>query len=181
MRVATIAWRSDVGAELCVLEETDDGFSLVGQAIIVEESVPYLVSYAVALAPDWQTRDVGVNVLKPDGRESVDLVVGEERWTRGGEDLPALAGCVDVDLSFTPATNTLPIRRLGLSVGASADIDVAWLRWPQLDVVRAHQTYERLTEVRYRFTQENFTAEVAVDPEGLVTEYADIWRAVGRA
>ena len=30
--------------------------------------------------------------------------------------IPHLAGALDVDVSFTPATNTLPIRRLGLAI-----------------------------------------------------------------
>lgn len=35
-----------------------------------------------------------------------------------------LAGCLDVDLRATPYSNTMPVRRLGLDVGASATIHV---------------------------------------------------------
>jgi hypothetical protein len=88
---------------------------------------------------------------------------------------------VDVDLSFTPATNTLPIRRLGLAVGEEAEIAVAWLVWPELRFERARQRYTRLAEDRYRYTQDDFEAELTVDKEGLVLEYEGLWRAVARA
>ena len=37
-----------------------------------------------------------------------------------------LVGCEYVDISETPFTNTLVIRRLGLTPGESADISVAY-------------------------------------------------------
>jgi uncharacterized protein len=88
---------------------------------------------------------------------------------------------VDVDLSFTPATNTLPIRRLRLDVGEEAEILVAWLVWPELEVRPVRQRYARLAQDRYRYAQDDFEAELVVDDEGLVLEYEGLWRAVARA
>jgi uncharacterized protein len=181
VNLATVAWRSDAGAEWCTLEGDGERFSLRGEAIVAERSLPYLVSYAVELGPGWETREVVVEAFDGRRSESVRLLVQDGTWVRDGGVIPDLAGCLDVDLAFTPATNTLPIRRLALGVGDAAEVEAAWVRWPQLDVVRAHQRYERLAEDRYRFTQDDFRAEITVDSEGLVTEYADIWRAIGRA
>jgi hypothetical protein len=47
-----------------------------------------------------------------------------------------MAGCVNIDLNFSPSTNLLPIRRLDLSVGASAIVRAAWLRFPGMNVQR---------------------------------------------
>ena len=88
-------------------------------------------------------------------------------WS-GTERPPEYSDCVDVDLSFTPATNTLPIRRLGLEIGEEAEIPVVWLVWPELSVQRVLQRYTRLGEDRYRYTQDEFEAELAVDRQGLV-------------
>jgi hypothetical protein len=88
---------------------------------------------------------------------------------------------VDVDLSFTPATNTLPIRRLGLEVGDEAEIHVAWLVWPELSVRPVLQRYARLAEDRYRYAQDDFEAELTVDEHGLVLEYEGLWRAIATA
>ena len=88
---------------------------------------------------------------------------------------------MDVDLSYTPATNTLPIRRLGLAVGEEAQIEVAWLVWPELEVRPARQAYSRLAQDRYLYKQGDFEAELVVDEHGLVLEYERLWRAVVRA
>lgn len=45
-----------------------------------------------------------------------------------------MAECVDIDLNFSPSTNLLPIRRFDLSVGASAIVRAAWLRFAGMDV-----------------------------------------------
>ena len=97
-------------------------------------------------------------------------------WS-GTERPPEYIDCVDVDLSFTPATNTLPIRRLGLEIGEETEIHVVWLIWPELSIQRVLQRYTRLAEDRYRYTQDEFEAELTVDRHGLVLEYEGLWRA----
>jgi uncharacterized protein len=185
--IATIAWQSDAGADHCVIDEHRDGFSVRGSAIVVEGSLPYFLRYAVQVDREWRTRHVVVHVSERDQESNMHLVVEGGTWKLGRqerldlEERADLAGCSDVDLAFTPATNTLPIRRLGLDAGDAADVGAAWVRWPALDVVPAQQRYERLTADRYRFAQDDFSAEIAVDSDGLVREYADIWRAIGRA
>ena len=79
-----------------------------------------------------------------------------------------------------PSTNTLPIRRLRLAVGASKTIQAAWLRFPDLEVVKAAQTYTRLDELTYRYASGTFQADLAVDDEGLVTAYGP-WRRTALA
>jgi hypothetical protein len=85
-----------------------------------------------------------------------------------------------VDLGCSPATNTLPIRRLRLAVGATQAIRAAWVRFPELTVVRAEQSYSRLDEFTYRYASGEFQAELTVDDEDLVTSYA-VWQRTGVA
>ena len=62
---------------------------------------------------------------------------------------PDLDGCTDVDLGWSPITNVIPMRRLGLRVGDSVELLAAWVRFPELDVVANRQRYTRVTENRY--------------------------------
>jgi hypothetical protein len=103
---------------------------------------------------------------------------GTGRWVLHGESRPDLHGCVDVDLGFSPSTNTLPIRRLDLAVGESDALRVAWVEWPSLMVHAAEQRYERLSANRYRFRSGEFSAVLVVGPEGLVRDYEGLWVAV---
>jgi hypothetical protein len=47
-----------------------------------------------------------------------------------------------------------------------------------LDVVKAAQTYARLDEFTYRYSSGAFEAELTVDDDGVVTQYAE-WRRTG--
>ena len=76
---------------------------------------------------------------------------GAGGWARDGLPLPELAGALDVDLGFTPLTNTLPIRRLALAVGESAPVRSAWLRFPELRLEPLQQTYTREAELTFRY------------------------------
>ena len=64
---------------------------------------------------------------------------------------PAVAGCVDLDLNFSPSTNLLPIRRLNLSVGQEAAVRAAWLRFPSFILEPLEQLYRRVDATTYRY------------------------------
>jgi hypothetical protein len=54
----------------------------------------------------------------------VDLLSdGQGNWTTSdGQAVSELRGCIDVDISVSAFTNTLPIRRLGLAPTGSAEL-----------------------------------------------------------
>ena len=87
------------------------------------------------------------------------------------------AGCTDIDISCTPFTNTLPIRRLNLKIGESAEIQVLHVDCPQIRFEVSRQRYERLSESQYRFTslENDFTAIITVDENGFVTDYPELF------
>jgi uncharacterized protein len=178
--VPTVLWQaSDGGSEICVLEPTGRGRRLRGTVLTHEAGQPVELRYSVTADSSWATTEVEVLVAFAGGdlREPAELGA---LWS-GKERPPAYEDCVDVDLGFTPATNTLPIRRLELAVGEEAEIAVAWLRWPELRFERAVQRYARLARDRYRYAQDDFEAELVVDGQGLVLEYEGLWRAVARS
>jgi hypothetical protein len=92
----------------------------------------------------------------------------------GSEDQDRLARAIDVDLAYSPLTNTLPLRRLGLldaAAGTEVTVQVAWVLLPSLEVVPNEQTYTRLAGSVVRFTSGTFTADVTVDEAGYVVHY----------
>jgi uncharacterized protein len=178
--VTAILWQaSDGGSEVCVLERAERGHRLRGTVLTHEAGQPIELRYAVTVDAAWATTGVEVLVSFAGGELREIPEVGA-LWF-GKERTPELEDCVDVDLSFTPATNTLPIRRLGLGVGEEREIAVAWLVWPELRVERAVQRYARLGEDRYRYTQDDFEADLTVGEHGLVLEYEGLWKAVAVA
>jgi hypothetical protein len=167
------------GSEYFALWQETGGWRLEGHVVTTAEAVPLWVSYEVRCDPAWRTREVQVRMVA-EGR-TTDLRLeseGHGAWRREGGDCPAVRGCLDADLSVSPSTNTLPIRRLDLRVGESADVVAAWVRLPSLAVEPLPQRYTRVGEREYRYESHGgaFTALLAVDELGLVTHYPGGWQ-----
>jgi hypothetical protein len=180
---AWVLWLEDgVGAERCSLGAVPGGFRLEGTALRSVGNLPVEARYTILVDDAWRTRRIEIEVDTAGRRRASVLTVGEDgRWRASGRAEPALDGCVDVDLSFSPSTNTLPIRRLGLKEGEAADVEAVWIGFPELPLERLVQRYERTGPDRYRYSAGSFAADLVVDGNGLVLEYENAWRAVGRA
>ncbi len=107
-----------------------------------------------------------------------EIVVDAGNWTINGIDDSALAGCVDIDLGWTPATNVLPIRRLGADVGDTIDVVAAWVQFPELTIVPNRQRYQRLTNTTWRYQSGPYNFVLETTAGGIVTRYGDdLWVA----
>lgn len=182
--VREIVWRrvmDDQSVELVRLATGDAAPLIEGTVLAAEADLPLRVDYRIACDDLWRTRTVEVTQSHAGRRRTLRLDHdGRGRWTRDGTLAESLDGCTDVDLGISPSTNALPINRLRLEVGAVGVIRAAWVRFPGLEVVAAQQSYERLEERRYRYRSltSGFTAEIAVDDDGMAVDYAGIWRRI---
>jgi hypothetical protein len=154
------------------------GFKFSGLILQAHEEAPYVARYAIEVDAGWRTRNVEVELEEPGQRRLRLVVDGEGNWSRDGQRLGQVADCIDVDLEWSPSTNTLPIRRLRLAPGETKTVAAAWVRFPSLEVQRLEQTYERLAERRYRYRSGRFTADLEVDDDGTVLQYGMNWKAV---
>ena len=174
-----VLWRrTDVaGTEWCELR-VGEAPSLRGVVTLAWEGRPIAISYAIALDDAGRTRRV---VMTADGIAAPISVTldadGKGRWSGADGVVVDAPDALDVDLGFSPSTNTLPIRRLGLAIGESREIGVAWVLFPSFDVEYGRQTYTRLAERRWLYRSPGYEAELTVDDVGLVERYAD-WESV---
>ncbi len=164
------------GHERCVLAPDPQGFHIGGTALYVADGTPVEVRYSILTDELWRTRVVGVHVQTADATRRLALHAdGEGSWSVADEPQLDLFGALDVDLSFSPATNTLPIRRLALDIGGSTEVTAVMVDPLADELRRVSQRYERLAEDRYRYTSGDFEVELTVDGEGWVTEYPGGW------
>jgi uncharacterized protein len=193
--VRTVLWQriDSPGSEWCALEREPEGWRVRGIVLAAVDTVPVLVQYAVVLASDWSTRAVEIVMRSGDASQPRELrltVDPEQRWqierepapdtSMPQDDLMALHGLTDVDLGITPATNTLPIRRLDPAIGEAVAVTATWVRFPELTIEPLPQRYIRLADRRYRYESAGgaFIAEIEVDDLGLVTRYEGGWQRV---
>jgi uncharacterized protein len=136
------------------------------------------VAYSLACDTGWHFRSLTMSVASAGDERTLTLACEDGRWLANGTSRPDLVGCVDIDISCTPLTNTLPIRRLGW--GTAHDIDVAYVSVPELEVRRVRQRYTRLEgDGQFRYESGSFQRDLSVDDGGFVLDYPGLWRRIG--
>lgn len=183
-----VLWQriDEPGIEYCILSSVSDGWMLEGTVVQAIEGAPTEVRYRIECDGKWSTRRVRVAVHSGKDERALELLAdGEGGWELEKLPLSELEGCLDVDLSVTPATNALPVRRLGLAPGESRRVSATWVRFPSLSIERLEQSYAHLEEGLYRYESwkgsDVFAAELKVDDLGLVVSYESGWKRVATA
>jgi hypothetical protein len=171
-------WIPETGAGLEHLVLWQEGAAQLAQGVVIGERDGPLHGTAYTLRCDlgWRVREATIDVA---GGGYLRLFSdGEGHW-RGedGQPLDALAGCIDIDLTASCFTNTLPIRRLALAPGDRRMVDVVYVHIPGLQVEKTAQAYTRLGSHAWRFESmaDGFQAELEVDDDGLVVHYPGLF------
>ena len=169
------------GTEHTVINWGAGGISIDGTVISAGDGNPFAVRYRLRCNDSWMLRDADIQITGDAG--AISLVSdGHGRWKDGtGKTLSHLDGAIDIDLSASPLTNTLPIHRLRLAKGKSQDILAAYVHFPDLTVTVDPQRYtcvEPMRRYRYESLDSDFTREIEVDSDGLVMIYPGLFRRV---
>jgi hypothetical protein len=135
----------------------------------------------------WVTRSARVRARSAAGpRETLLESDGAGHWLVDGDPAHHLDGCLDVDLESSAMTNTMPVHRLDLTLGAGAAAPAAYVRALSLSAERLEQTYTRIADEggrqRYDYAAPafGFTSRLVYDESGLVVDYPGIARRAGR-
>lgn len=176
---ATAAWRHQGlrdGFEVVCFSPLDDGWRFEGCTTAVEDGQTWIVDYVLTIDANWVTRRAQVRG-RAEGRSETRVLEadGEGRWTVDGAHAPELDGCLDVDLESSAVTNTLPVHRLALPDGATAEAPAAYVRALDLDVLPLAQTYRADgLGYDYRAPAFDFETRLSYDESGLVLDYPGI-------
>ena len=174
-------WATEKGGGLEHLELEIEETGVMAEGVLIGPAGGRLFACGYLLRCDaaWRVRSLDVHVA---GKGRVSLRSdGAGNWSDAdGTALPALQGCTDVDLSGSPFTNTLPIRRLGDALAQRREIRVAYVDLPKLDVQPVAQAYMRRAPDRVLFESLSrpFAAELEVDGDGLVLRYEGLFMRV---
>lgn len=178
----SILWRGFFlpGHEACRLFFQDSCWHLRGTAVFSHDQRPCLLDYHVVCDAAWRT--LSANVDGWLGNTPVGLQIkidASQHWWLNEVEQPSVLGCIDVDFNFSPATNLLPIRRLDLAIGETADLSAAWLRFPSFRLEPLPQRYRRVDDRAYRYESGDgqFVADLKVNQAGFVVDYPDLWRS----
>jgi hypothetical protein len=183
MTITTLLWRrlDQPGHDSCRLIRLAAGWRLEGAAVFREARRTCHLSYAVSADAAFRTTSATVSGYV--GKTVVRLHVrsaGRGRWLVNGKPNPAIAGCLDIDLGFTPSTNLLAIRRLSLRVGESADAPAAYLAFPRVAVRLLPQHYKRTGRHTYAYQSPTagYAGTLHVTAAGAVRKYPGLFELI---
>lgn len=180
-----VIWQAEggIGQEHLTISDRDEVIIADSFLIAYLGAKPLRIRYQVLCDASWVVRGVGISTEVANGSPTVIEIRsnGAGSWTNSdGSALPHLDGCIDIDLSCTPFTNTLPIRRLDLQPGQREEIHVTYIDVETLAVESREQRYTGVEAgvVRYESMSSGFTRDLEVDDDGLVRNYPGLFTRV---
>lgn len=180
----TAAWQhhgARLGFEVAYFRAAGRDVHITGCTTAVEDGQSWVVDYAIRLDQSWTTRSARITGRSASGIRQVQLEAdGLGLWQVDGKVAAHLDGCLDVDLESSAMTNTLPVHRMDLGVGARASAPAAYVRALDLRVERLGQDYTRTADEdrcqRYDYAAPvfDFAGRLTYDESALVLDYPGI-------
>jgi uncharacterized protein len=182
--------------ESAAVELGEGGLRATGTQLRADP-LPFRVDYRLDATDGFVTRELDATsvgegwrrtlALRHDGSGAWRAEVDDEGEVPGGRwdgALPDLPEALDIDLEFSPLTNTMPILRHRFHQGGSGDFLMAFVPGPSLRIEASRQRYEHVREtpagavVRFVSLDSGFTADLELDADGLLAFYPRLARRV---
>ena len=182
-----VPW-SAAGLEHLRLLQQDGNILADSFMLGVSNRMPFRLHYEITCDSNWIVKELSLTLLSGNPKNIKIQSDGQGHWsTHTGDPIPSLEGCIDVDISATPFTNTLQIRRLALRPGQSAEVLVAYVLIPEMELMTDRQRYTCLELksngglYKYESMESDFEADLPIDSDGLVIDYPGLFKSIWRS
>lgn len=139
------------------------------------------IDYQLQLNYLWHTVSVIANSRQGEHTNALSFTSDTNgNWRFNGNAVEEFKDCIDVDISVTPFTNTLLIKRLKLNTNESRAIKVLYINLPKEELHVMEQRYTKLNDgsCLYQNIGSNFEAVISIDENGLVINYPEIFERI---
>ncbi|HEY4788092.1 MAG TPA: putative glycolipid-binding domain-containing protein [Bacteroidales bacterium] len=164
--------------ENCIVSFTDEGLRAKSVIIGYTDESPFYIEYEVKTNHLFETQSATANYRYKSTERIIQLTrQNSNEWTINGNLDESLSECKDIDISLTPFSNTLPIKRLSFDKMAEYQIKVIYIDILRGNIKPVYQKYSKLSNNLYRFENvpNDFEAEIEFDELGLVTYYPKLF------
>jgi hypothetical protein len=164
--------------ENCIVTITDVGADIKSSIIGYYNSVIYKLDYQITTNHLWETTFFMIKSQLNDIIQITNFQSDAKgNWFVNGQYIEKFNGCIDIDISLTPFTNTLPINRLKLSEKTNKQIQVLYVDILGQQTNPVRQKYTRLSRNEYKYESEpnDFESTISVDEFGLVVKYPELF------
>ncbi|WP_082235282.1 putative glycolipid-binding domain-containing protein [Halobacillus massiliensis] len=164
------------GREYLTLKKENS--SLIGRASVLwgAKEASERLSYIFKMDEGWTIQKVNIYLHNKELNLASN---GKGKWTSGGEVLVEGEGTIDIDLSVTPFSNSLPINRFSWKEGQSRTFPVLYVDGLSLEVKKLEQQYTYLGKFlhvrRFEYKCRDYRTTITVDSDGLVVNYPGVF------
>lgn len=180
LKMHTVLWKrvDREGYDACRFKNDAGNWTIEGSAIFDQDGKVANLSYRLLCDRHWVSRKASVSGWVGDS--NVKLIIERRqstRWLINGVIDESLNGLKDVDFGFTPATNTVAIRRLNPPLEEEALSVAVWLDTDDWTIKSLPQSYRRIraNAFAYASPRHDFCTTLTVNDFGTVTDYPDLW------
>lgn len=182
-----VMWKrfSETGLEHLFLLK--DKACITANSVILtrQDDIPVRILYTIYCNLDWRVNKFHVQIFDGKYRDIALQSDGIGNWTtNAGKLVENLEDCIDIDISVTPFTNTIPIRRLSLKAGESREIKVVYIDIYNFSLRPVNQRYTCLEsnadgyKYRYENLNNGFMEEFFIDKDGFVIDYPNLFKRI---
>ena len=166
------------GHDAACLRPFADGWRLTGAAVFLHGEGPACLAYCVDVDGAWTTKRGTIRGFVGERAVDHDIRRDEGAWRLDGVAVGGLERLIDLDLSFTPATNVLQLRRAAPRLGRRIRLPAAWFNLDVGTLTELPQTYERVGETTYRYAAPSvpYEGSLEVSESGFIELYPSLWR-----
>src|SRR5262249_41350149 len=128
------------GIEYLTLWDDENALQVQSVVIGVEPRSAFRLDYSIRCDATLSVRETDLRIAR---KGKLHLTTdGQGNWFDSEHNpLHELNGCLDIDISATPFTNTLPIRRIAWQPGQSETLTMVYIAIPDLTVNIEPQRY----------------------------------------
>ena len=164
--------------ENCVLTYKDESIEVNSVIVGAHESKIYRIDYSIKTNRNWESIFFEVKTQLSDKKAAFNYHSdGRGNWTKNGVPVNEFKGCIDIDISLTPFTNSLPINRIQWELNKPQQIKVLFLDILSQEIIPVQQRYTKLSNTEYKFENvpNDFEAIITVDESGIVVNYPELF------
>ncbi|MBO9731138.1 MAG: putative glycolipid-binding domain-containing protein [Chitinophaga sp.] len=178
-----IIWQAEkwTATEYFTLAENGHGWLASGCINGVRDNTPFCIHYEIDITATWQVSSFHIRqqgIAPTELRLTSDL---HGHWfDKDNNHIDAFDNCMDIDISLTPFTNTLPVKRLPFEPNESKVLDMLYINLPDFELQKVQQRYTRLSEYKYQYDNisNDFTAVLPFDEHHIVKDYPGIFTRI---
>lgn len=174
-----LQWESSYynSTELCSVEFSTSEIAIKSNITGQYDGTQFTADYNIRATSAWRTYSFDIRYTFNDKHYTIEAIHQNDRWLVNGELREEFKNCIDIDITLTPLTNSLPINRLVMKNNKPQQITVFYVDVLENTIRPVHQQYTKKSQTEYNFQNvpNDFEADITVDKNGFVTHYPGLF------